>query len=477
MNVHFGGFKPDGLAFIDEAQARALDNVEVRVDDVLLNITGASIARVTRAPESMAGGRVNQHVCIIRPTGALRPGFLDYYLASPEAQTTMLSQQSGVTRQALTKSQILNFEVPVAPLEEQNRIVEAIESYFTRLDAAEAALERIQRNLERHRASVLKAAVEGRLVPTEAGLARVQNRDYEPASVLLERILKERRRRWEEGELAKMQAKGKPPKNDKWKSKYKAPSEPDVKDLPELSEGWCWTTVEALSSKVVDGVHKKPNYIDSGVPFITVKNLTAGPGISFEDTRFVSADDHAEFCKRTDPGHGDLLISKDGTLGVVRAVRTNTAFSIFVSVALVKPIDLRMTDYLELAMSSPVVQSQMTPKGSGLQHIHLEDLRRDCIPVPPLDEQRRITAAAAAQLSVVDQMTSDIHGSQQRCARLRQAILKWAFEGKLVDQDPTDEPASVLLERVRAEREAAKAEKATKKKTTTRRRAKTKGAS
>ena len=109
-------------------------------------------------------------------------------------------------------------------------------------DDAVATLERVRRNLTRYRASVLKAAVEGRLVPTEAKLARAEGRSYEPASVLLERILAERRRRWEEAELAKMKAKGKVPKDDKWKAKYVEPIAPDTSELPDLPEGWCWAT-------------------------------------------------------------------------------------------------------------------------------------------------------------------------------------------------------------------------------------------
>ena len=129
-------------------------------------------------------------------------------------------------------------ELPLPPLPEQHRIVEAIETHFTRLDAAVAALKRVKANLKRYRASVLKAACEGRLVPTEAELARAEGRDYEPADVLLKRILAERRAKWEADELAKMTAKGNPPKDDRWKAKYKEPQPPDTSDLPELPEGW-----------------------------------------------------------------------------------------------------------------------------------------------------------------------------------------------------------------------------------------------
>jgi type I restriction enzyme, S subunit len=347
--------------------------------------------------------------------------------------------RQGMTQVNLNTAIVSDLRIPLPPFSEQRRIVAAIDEHLSRLDEAVMLLERVQRNLKRYRASVLKAAVEGRLVPTEAELARAEGRDYEPASVLLERILEERRRR---------------AKESRHTGKYNEPTGPDISTLPILPEGWCWATVEQLSTKVADGVHKKPNYAESGIPFVTVKNLTAGPGISFDQLNLITLEDHKHFILRTNPEQGDILITKDGTLGVVRAVKTEKIFSIFVSVALVKPVLYQMTDYLEIAFSSPSVQSQMAPKGSGLQHIHLEDLRKDCIPLAPLCEQMRIAVEAQRQLSLIDELDEIAHVGISRSAHLRQSILKHAFEGKLVDQDPADEPASILLERIRAERAA-----------------------
>ncbi len=150
---------------------------------------------------------------------------------------------------------------PLAPLPEQQRIVEAIENYFSRLDDAVATLERVQRNLKRYRVSVLKAAVEGRLVPTEAELARAEGRDYEPASVLLERILAERRCRWHESGA---------------RGKYQEPVAPDTTDLPTLPEGWCWATVEQIGC--VSGgltMNAARERLPNRLPYLRVANVYA----------------------------------------------------------------------------------------------------------------------------------------------------------------------------------------------------------
>jgi type I restriction enzyme S subunit len=157
------------------------------------------------------------------------------------------------------------------PPEEQQRIAEAIDSYLTRLDDAVASLERVQAKLKAYRASVLKAAVEGRLVPIEASLARAKKRDYEPAEALLARIVKERRRRWEEGELAKLKAKGRTPKDDTWKANYEEPAAPDTSTLPALPEGWCWTSLGQAFTVTVGATPSRsvPEYWDGGIPWVS----------------------------------------------------------------------------------------------------------------------------------------------------------------------------------------------------------------
>lgn len=158
MNVRFEGFTAEGLAFLNEEQAEALDAATVKSGDVLLNITGASIGRVTQTPHSMNGARVNQHVCIIRPKPELDAAFLARFLASPAVQRMIWTEQYGVTRQALTKGQILDFDIPLPPLGEQRRIVAKLTELLGKVDASQQRLAKIPVLLKRFRQSVLAAA-------------------------------------------------------------------------------------------------------------------------------------------------------------------------------------------------------------------------------------------------------------------------------------------------------------------------------
>lgn len=344
----------------------------------------------------------------------------------------------------LNREDAYSKEIVVPPLNEQRRIVAKLDALFDKSRSIREKLDRAPRLLANLQKSILNAAFRGDLTREW----RAKNPNVEPASELLKRIRAERRAKWE----ADLIAKGKDPK----KAKYVEPESVDAEGVPELPEGWCWASVDGLSTKVVDGVHKKPNYVNEGVPFLTVKDLTSGPGISFEKCRYVTREDHQEFIQRTKPEKGDILITKDGTLGVVRAIRTDIEFSIFVSLALVKPALEAMSDYLELAFLSPILQDQMTGTGSGLQHIHLTDLRKDMVPLPPLSEQREIVRMVAALLYSVDTLKSKATNIEKRISSINSSLLSKAFSGELVPQDFNDEPARILLDRIRAQKPETK---------------------
>ena len=338
--------------------------------------------------------------------------------------------------------------VPVAPLPEQHRIVAEIEKHFTRLDDAVATLERVQAQLKRARASVLKAAVEGRLVPTEAELARAEGRSYEPASVLLERILEERRKRHEEAQVGA-----------KRKKKYKEPVEPETEGLPELPEGWVWACAGQCVDSQVGHAFKSHDFADHGVNLLRGDNIGHGVLRWGERRRCIGLAAVDEF--------PHLLMSvADIVLAMDRPV-----VSTGLKYAVVKALDLPAllvqrvvrlrpsvnTGYFLLNLQSPsfITHLQAKAKGGGVPHISEGQVKAFPLPLPPLAEQHRIVPEVERRLSVLDALEQTVERNLARSTRLRQSILKRAFEGKLVPQDPNDEPASELLARIAAERPPA----------------------
>ena len=368
------------------------------------------------------------------------PHFFVYFVRGSRVVTDFVrSANHGMTRDGINTKQLLTMPVPVAPRKQQRGIIESLDSYSTRLDKATVLLERVQRNLKRYRASVLKAAVEGRLVPTEAELARAEKRDYEPASVLLERILVERRQRWEQ---------------DGRRGKYEEPKLPDLSGLPELPEGWCWATPQQLCASVTDGDHQPPPQTDSGVPFLVIGNVRTGE-LSLDNTRYVAKSYFDDLDAARRPKLGDVLYTVTGSFGIPVLVRTSEPFCVQRHIAILRPLPSTKAALLVRFLDSLFVFRQAAAIATGIAQmtVPLQGLRRLAIPLPPAAEQNRITAELERLLSIIKKQDAVAAASIHRSSRLRQSMLKWAFEGKLVDQDPNDEPASVLLKRIRDERE------------------------
>jgi len=192
---------------------------------LLIALYGATVGKLGILTKDAA---TNQAVCAIFPPENVNQKYLFWYLRY--IRSDLIASAIGGAQPNISQGIIKNTYVPIAPINERSRIVAEIEKQFSRLDDAVENLKRVKANLKRYKASVLKAAVECKL--TEEW--RKKHPDVEPADKLLDRILVERRKKWEEAELAKMKAKGKVPKDDKWKKKYKEPAKPDLDDSPIL---------------------------------------------------------------------------------------------------------------------------------------------------------------------------------------------------------------------------------------------------
>jgi type I restriction enzyme S subunit len=376
----------------------------------------------------------------------LRSSFLQYRLNSNDF-VSFASHLNEGDRPRVDFDQIGSFEVNLPPEPEQHRIVAKIEELFSDLDAGVAALERIKANLKRYRAAVLKAAVEGKLTKEW----RAKNPPKETATQLLKRILIERRNKWEETQLVTYTKSGKSPPN-KWKDKYKEPAAPDISNLPELPKGWCWATVEQMSQFARYGSSEKTSSETSGVPVLRMGNIQDGM-LDLSNLKYLPSH-HSEF--------PDLLLEK----GDLLFNRTNSAELVGKSaVYLSNPSPCSYASYLITVrfmngcnslyvcyyinshygrswVASVVSQQvgQANVNGTKLQHL--------AFPLPPVHEQEQIVNEVEQRLSIIEEAEIQIEANLKRAARLRQSILKRAFEGKLVPQDPRDEQASVLLEHI-----------------------------
>jgi len=355
---------------------------------------------------------------------------------------------SGVQHPRTNFKVLSRFPLALPPAAEQHRIVAEIETHFTRLDAGVAALERAQANLRRYKASVLKATCEGRLVPTEASLARAEGRTYEPADQLLARILAERRARWEAERSGK---------------RYKEPATPDAENLPQLPEGWIYTLIELFLSTTRPGMKtgpfgsllKKHEHQPEGVPVLGIENI--GPTGYVPGNKIFITEEKADQLSKYDVQPNDILISRSGTVGQVCIAPEGlekVRFSTNLMRIVLEPNGMSSKFFRFLFKGCPFVLDQVSElcSGSTRDFLNQKILKSIVFPLPPLAEQRRIVAEVERRLSVVAALEGTVSAALARARRLRQAVLKRAFEGRLVEQNLADEPASVLLGRIKAEK-------------------------
>ena len=355
---------------------------------------------------------------------------------------------------SIRKGDVENISFPLPPLPEQRRIVAEIEKQFTRLDASVAALRRTRANLKRYRASVLHAACSGELAPTEAELARAEGREYEPADVLLERILAERRAHWEAQE--------------KRRGKYQEPAAPDTSDLPPLPEGWVWASLAQLG-EVRLGRQRSPKRATGPNmrPYMRAANVTWN-GLNLSDVKEMDFTPAEYGTYQLLPG--DILLAEasgsQDEVGKPAVWNGEVDNCCFQNTLIRVRAERELAPFLYCHLLSDARSGALgrAARGVGIHHLGAQRAETWAVGLPPLAEQHRIVAEVERRLSVIQQAEAAVEASLHRAERLRQSILKRAFSGQLAPQDPDDEPASVLLERIRAQREAEqKAASATRK--------------
>lgn len=421
----------------------------VKLNDILISTANSlglvgKVALIRAVPFVTA---VGAFIAIIRVHPDINPKFVYFQITSSAIQSYFRQTASTTTNISnISTSNVLNSLLRIPPLPEQHHIAAKIEELFTKLDASVDALKKTKAQLKRYRQSVLKHAFEGKLT---AEWRQAHKDELEPAAVLLERIKQERHKA----------AKG----------KYKELPPLDTSDLPKLPEGWTWARVGEIYDIMGGGTPSTAiaEYWKGDIPWITSADIFGLRDI--RPRRQITKQAIENSATNLVPAGSLIVVTRVG-LGKITLTKTPICFSQD-SQALVASNNSLSPDYSLHCLSEAVQVFKYKHRGTTINGVTKRQLAELPFAVPPLAEQHKIVSEIERRFSVADQIEKTVDHSLKQAERLRHSILKRAFEGKLVPQNPNDEPAEKLLERINAERAKhlteAKALSKSKKKTHT----------
>lgn len=420
--------------------------------------------RAPVGPTNLAKTRccIGRGLAAIHPIGGVDPKFIFLLLRSIELN--LAGEGTGSTFKAITKAYVDELTFAVPPLNEQKRIVAKIEELFSELDNGIAALKTAREQLKVYRQSVLKHAFEGKLTAKW----REENADkLETPEQLLTRIQQERDTRYQrqleewkaaiEGWEAKGK-EGKKPGKPKKSAQLKNVVEADCVDYPTLPAGWSYVRLGMLMDEPAYGTSAKCEYESGEQGVLRIPNMING-AINDSDLKFASFEkgevDHLRLAE------GDILtirsngsISLVGSCALINKKDTQHIFAGYLIRLRLNP-SLVLSSFLLSVMSSHLLRKQIEAAAkstSGVNNINSGELQNLIIPLPSVDEQRNLLIHMDALTPSVNATEGELVNQLKKAETLRQSILKKAFSGKLVPQDPNDEPASELLARIKTEK-------------------------
>ncbi|GEM74659.1 restriction endonuclease subunit S [Vibrio sagamiensis] len=454
---------------------KVTQNQKIQEGDIIIAMSSGSKHLVGKSALARAtfNGSYGAFCSCLRPSSALNAKYVYYFFSSKEHRELISSLSKGSNINNLKREHILDSWIPLAPLGTQELIVGKIEELFSHIDAGVEGLKQAKAKLQQYRQSVLKDAVTGKL--TEQW--RAQNTDkLEPAEHLLERILDERRANWEAEQLKAFEEKGKTPKNDKWKEKYKAPKSFNQKEQPfVVPSAWEWCYFESLG--VVSGgltKNSKRKSFEKKLPYLRVANVYANE-LRLEDIQEIGVTD-TELDRVLLEDKDLLIVEGNGSPDQIgRLAVWDDSISPCVHqnhLIKVRLIDKELCDFVVYWLMSLPGREQIksvASSTSGLYTLSISKISGLPIPLPSINEAIEISKLVTDKLEAAqrteDELTKKIKHSEQ----LKSSILSKAFSGQLVENHASEETAEQLLEKVRLEKDQVEQKaKLTKKKPTAR---------
>ena len=334
--------------------------------------------------------------------------YCDLTFLSFALQFLNLSNYSNSTAQpVISGKSIYPIFLALPPLTEQHRIVTAIEAIFTQIELLEQNRTDLQTAAKQAKSKILDLAIRGKLVP--------QDPADEPASVMLEKLRAEKEAKIASGEMKRGKNDSyiyRNPTDNCYYQKYADGCEENISDeiLFAVPEGWAWCRLPNLCKiPITDGTHQTPTYSDkeNGIPFLSSKDVTSRK-IDWSKIKYITKELHEELQKRIQPCRNDILLAKNGTTGVAALVDTDKIFDIYVTLAVLRPAEVVHPNYLHYVINSPFCKKQFNGHltGIGVPNLHLNDICKTIIPLPPLSEQQRIVTKIEELFAQLDFITT-----------------------------------------------------------------------
>ena len=391
--------------YVDDADLPTLKARPLPAGAIVFAKIGAAIGLNRRCVLTKPSLIDNNVFGLVPKPGVANTKYLFQFMCSID----LMPLARATTVPSLRKGDVEELLLPLPSLARQQQVAAYLDEQLSRLDASVAALHRVQANLKRYRASVLKSACEGRLVPTEAELARQEGRTFETGAQLLQRILAERRAR------------------PVGRGKYKEPSAPEANRLCDSPEGWVWSNVDQLAEVGTGATPKRdtPAFYEGGHIAWVTSGVVNGEYV----------DRASEFVTERALTETNLTIYPPGTLllamygeGKTRgrcselriAATTNQALA---AIQATEPV----RRYLRLLLERSYEETRKAASGGVQPNLNLSLVRAIAVPLPPLAEQHRIVAEADRRLSLIRVAEAQVTANLARAQRLRQSILQAAF--------------------------------------------------
>ena len=439
--------KPKRIA-VSDAPSRARQ--AVRQGDVLFSTVRPYLRAIALTPP-LTAAVASTGFCVLRAATGIDPRFLFYWVRSEAFIAQVLPLQRGSSYPAVRDTDVLDRSIPVPPSAQQRVIADRLDELFSELDTAVAELQSAQAKLIQYRQSLLKAAVQGDLTAEW----RAENPPQETGAELLVRIVRERRARWEARQLERYATQGKSPPKE-WQSKYAESAPPDTARLSELPPEWTYASLGQCFEVAVGATpsRKAADYWNGEVPWVSSGEVQFNRISATRETITRLGLDNSS--TQLNPIGSVFLgmIGEGRTRGQVAILDIEAANNQNCAAIWVSQTDVP-TEFIYCWLWSRYDETRRGSSGNNQPALNKSLVQAMPTPLPPAPEAREIVERISTQLAAIERQERDIEHLFRMAAAQRQNILRAAFTGQLVPQDPNDEPASALLARIRAARVGA----------------------